>query len=95
MIGEEVAGLAAGLLEQPDLLDPHRAVGRLAHVVDREQTTAAAVSASISTPVRASVSATTSMSTADASATNENSTVTRVNGNGWHNGMRSAVRLAA
>src|SRR5258708_38966497 len=28
---------AAGLLEQPDVLDRHGAIGRLHHVVDREQ----------------------------------------------------------
>ena len=57
--------------------------------------TAAAVSASISTPVRATVSAVTSISTAGGVSTMRNTTATRVSGSGWHNGIKSAVRFEA
>jgi len=53
------------------------------------------VSASISTPVRPSVSTCAVQRTLLVAASISNSTATRVIGNGWHNGISSAVRLAA
>src|SRR3989442_15379652 len=57
--------------------------------------TVAAVSASISTPVRSIVSATTSITTALSGSSSVKTTATCVRGNGCASGISSAVRLAA
>ena len=57
--------------------------------------TAAAVNASISTPVRPSVSAVTSIAMALFAASCSKATATFVSASAWHSGMSSDVRLAA
>ena len=96
-VGLEVPGLAARLLEQAHALDAHRAIDRLAHVVDRRAGRPPRRSAP---PSRRRcgprVSAVTSI--VDRAAPPRRSRTrraTRVSGSGCASGISSAVRLAA
>ena len=90
-----MAGLAAGFLQQPDILDPHRAIGGLAHVVDRQQPDSSRgeglhLDAGTGDRFRDDLDL-------DGRCLGDqaNTTATRVSGSEWHSGIRSAVRLAA
>ena len=90
-----MAGLAARFFEQAHAFDAHRAIDRLAHVVDRQQ-------ARRGRGQRLHLDAGASERFGRhldrhgaASSSKPNSTATRVSGNGCASGIRSAVRFAA